>query len=214
MQLWTGTLSPFSAKVRMTMREMGIDCAFNDLPWNRETRWEPKPDAFLAVSPRGEVPVLVVDGEAIFDSTIINEYLCEAFPDRSLMPDAPAARARCRMHEDNADHLLAGAIVTLISEVFLKPDGVGRDVAAAADANAAIARYQQGLDIALANQDHVCGDFSVADIAAFVAIGFAATLGSPIPESMPALHNWWQRMNSRPAISEDFAQMMRAAAAA
>ena len=36
-----------------------------------------KPDWFLAVSPYGKVPVIVDDGQTIYESAIINEYLDE-----------------------------------------------------------------------------------------------------------------------------------------
>ncbi len=47
-------------------------------------------------SPAGRVPVLL-DGElAVWDSLAITEYLAEKFPDLSVWPSDPAARARAR----------------------------------------------------------------------------------------------------------------------
>ncbi len=214
MQLWSGTLSPFSAKVRMVLGEMQLDYQLRDLPWTRATRWEPKPAEFLALSPRGEVPVLLVDDQAIFDSTIINEYLCELHPERSLLPAEPLARARCRMWEDQADLILSQQVVTLIQEVFLQTDEAERDQPAVAAAYETIHRYLAQLDAQLAHTAYVCGRFSVADIATFIAIGFSQTLGVVIPPTLTALLAWHERMLARDAISSDFTQMMQAAAAA
>ena len=51
------------------------------------------PDWFLALSPAGKVPLLVVDGEAVvFESAVINEFVDEVTPGR-LHPDDPLARA-------------------------------------------------------------------------------------------------------------------------
>jgi len=51
---------------------------------------------FLAINPAGQVPVLVHDGAVVVESTVINEYLDEVFPDVPLMPRDPVARARTR----------------------------------------------------------------------------------------------------------------------
>lgn len=51
---------------------------------------------FLKHSPAGKVPILKVDGAAIWDSLAICEYLAEAFPAAKLWPADPMARARAR----------------------------------------------------------------------------------------------------------------------
>jgi glutathione S-transferase len=54
-----------------------------------------KPDWFRAISPLGKVPLLRVDGAAIFESVAILEYLEETQP-RPLHPADPLARAEHR----------------------------------------------------------------------------------------------------------------------
>lgn len=58
-----------------------------------------KPDWFLAISPHGKVPVLQVDGEPLFESNAIAEYLDEAESPR-LHPDDLIKRARNRAWTD------------------------------------------------------------------------------------------------------------------
>jgi glutathione S-transferase len=55
-----------------------------------------KPDWFLAISPMGKVPVLVVDGKPVFESLVINELLEELYPEPRLLPAEPFARAEAR----------------------------------------------------------------------------------------------------------------------
>jgi len=50
----------------------------------------------LAVSPAGKVPALLHDGQVIWDSLAIVEYLAELFPDAGLWPSGRAARALAR----------------------------------------------------------------------------------------------------------------------
>lgn len=51
---------------------------------------------FLKHSPAGKVPILKVDGFAIWDSLAICEYVAEAFPAAKLWPADPMVRARAR----------------------------------------------------------------------------------------------------------------------
>jgi glutathione S-transferase len=52
---------------------------------------------FTAINPEGQVPVLVHDGTIVTHTTVINEYLEDAFPDTpQLRPANPAGKARMR----------------------------------------------------------------------------------------------------------------------
>jgi glutathione S-transferase len=55
-----------------------------------------KPDWFLALSPTGKVPLLLVGGAVLFESAAICEYLDEATPGPALLPADPLERARHR----------------------------------------------------------------------------------------------------------------------
>ena len=58
------------------------------------TRGEQRLESFLALNPRGEIPVLVEDGQVIWDSNAILVYLATRAADRHWFPDAALARAR------------------------------------------------------------------------------------------------------------------------
>ena len=58
-----------------------------------------KPDWFLKISPHGKVPVLHVDGEVLFESNAIAEFLDEVVEPR-LHPADPIKRARNRAWTD------------------------------------------------------------------------------------------------------------------
>ncbi len=52
---------------------------------------------FVAINPEGQVPVLDHDGNIITHTTVINEYLEDAFPDTpALRPADPVGKARMR----------------------------------------------------------------------------------------------------------------------
>jgi len=213
MKLWSGTLSPFSAKVRIVLAEKNLPVALAEIPWSRANLWGPKPEEFLAVSPLGQVPVLVVGEKAVVDSTLIIEYLEDAHPDPALMPADPLDRADCRYWEDRADQLMAAQLTTLIRELFMKVDGAGRDDAAVATAFQAYSSYLTALEARLSDADYLSGRYGVADIASWVGLAFAQTLGVSLAQ-FPAVKSWYERVAARPVIAAEYQQIMAAAAAA
>lgn len=81
-------------KVRMAIEEKGLEY---EQRYVRLETGEAKSPEFLAVNPKGVVPVLVHDGKKVFESSIITEYLDDAFPNPPLMPQDPYLRARRRL---------------------------------------------------------------------------------------------------------------------
>lgn len=57
---------------------------------------EQRKDAFVAESPMGYVPLLVVDGRKYVESVAIIELLEDLYPERPLLPRTPEDRARVR----------------------------------------------------------------------------------------------------------------------
>ena len=98
--LYEHPLSPYAQKVKIAMREKGLEF---ELAAPAGLGAGAVQGNFLRISPRGEVPVLV-DGEvAVFDSTIILEYLEDRFPSPAMLPASAAERARVRMVEEVMD---------------------------------------------------------------------------------------------------------------
>lgn len=213
MQLWSGVLSPFSAKVRIALGEKGLRYETRVIPWSRKTLWGPKPAEFLAVSPHGKVPVLIDGPVTAYDSTVICEYLEDRYPRPPLFPAEAPERARCRQLEDEADFAMSEEVTPLVQELFTKTDAASRDMERVARAAEALQRRYQVLDGALAGREYLCGAFTVADIATFMVVGFASTLGSAPGNVHENLRGWFERVRARPCVAREFETMMAAAAA-
>jgi glutathione S-transferase len=214
MYVFSGVLSVFSAKVRIAIREKAIAVEIREVPWTRATAWGDKPAELLAANPRGQVPTLIDGDLAVFDSTIINEYLDERFPERPLLPADPQSRARCRLWEALGDDLLTAQLPVLVRETFMKPDGQGRDQDALAGARSAADAHFRRLNQALDGADYLCGDYSLADIGNFLAVAFCRTLGTPPADELHQLAAWFDRVYRRPAVKAEFDAITAAAAAA
>jgi glutathione S-transferase-like protein len=99
-----------SIKVRLCLAEKGLtwESRFIDLMKLEHT----SPD-YLKLNPNGLVPTLVRDGVAIYESTLINEYLDEVFPEVPLMPRDPIERARARYWVKFEDDVRDGVMPSL-----------------------------------------------------------------------------------------------------
>jgi glutathione S-transferase len=123
---------PYVERSRIVLLEKGVphELAFIDLA--------DKPAWFLAISPMGRVPVLLVDDRPIFESMIINELLEELHPRPPLFPADPLARAEARAWIVFANDVLfpgsAAAMTALAGgyagDALARPLGVVRDALA------------------------------------------------------------------------------------
>jgi ganglioside-induced differentiation-associated protein 1 len=75
-------------------------------------------DEFLALNPKAVVPVLIHDGFALPESTVICEYLEDAYPEHPIYPPGPYERAQVRLWTKAVDeelHPACSAITYAVS---------------------------------------------------------------------------------------------------
>ena len=105
-----------SQKVRMTLFEKDLEWHSREVNPFTSEQYDP---AYLKLNPKGYVPTLVHDGRAIRESTLICEYLDEAWPEPPLSPDDAAARAHMRLWGKAVDDgLFEGVVVLSFSAMF------------------------------------------------------------------------------------------------
>lgn len=90
MNLYSGTICPFSHRCRIVLYEKGMDFQVIDVDMFN------KPEDLAVINPHNRVPVLVERDLVLFEPNIINEYIDERFPHPQLMPADPIMRARAR----------------------------------------------------------------------------------------------------------------------
>jgi len=110
LELYHNNISVCAQKVRVVLAE-------KNLPWTNHhvslARGEQLTPQFKTMNPRGVVPVLVHDGNTIVESSVIRDYLDEAFPDPPLMPKSPVERATMRLWCKLPDDILHMACATV-----------------------------------------------------------------------------------------------------
>ena len=62
-----------------------------------EVNLQNKSEEFLAASPTGKVPVVVADGDSLYESNVVDQYLDEVFESPRLLPEDPRKRAYARI---------------------------------------------------------------------------------------------------------------------
>lgn len=205
MKLFTYATSPYARKVRMALeyKDVGYE------PLERCYSLDRQED-LRAVNLRAEVPTLVLDdGRTIADSTIICEYLEEVFPEPSLYPKDPYERSRMRAIEDLCDRSFDavgfGFWLAVLREQA--PESRAMKQAASDEMRNLLALLERELG----ERDFLCGEASLADLAAICYVPGARTMGIE-PGDFPRLQAWTKRMLRMPVVAADHERISRAMA--
>lgn len=204
MKLYSGPLSLFSRKVEIALHEKGLPFEREMVPFSQAKGYAPKHPAVLAANPKGQVPVLIDGDLTLFDSTLIIEYLEDAYPSPPLFPWGARERARCRLLELSADEILLPQVVRLgyrTEPPVADPERQRLREAEGRRAEAAILDHYGVLERRLEGSGYLCGNFSAADIAMFMALLFALRLKGPALDAHPAVAAWYARVGARPAVA-------------
>jgi len=122
-------------RVMITLKEKGIDFKSHYLD---VLAFEQHRHEYLRLNESGEVPVLVVDGAAMNESSYICEYLEEAFPQNPLLPEQPLDRWAVRVWQKYVDDYVAACASDLAWMALEYDNFKQRDSAAIDQAIAAI----------------------------------------------------------------------------
>lgn len=213
MKLYSGPLSLFSKKVEIALAEKGLAVERIAVPFTQVAGYSPKHPAVTEANPKGQVPVLVDGDLVLYDSTVIVEYLEDAYPSSLLWPRDPVARARARLLELFADEVMIIPLRNLMHRTEPGPNDSGRKAAAEAQAPAAAAQIaaQHGrLDALLRASGRTGETADAADIASFLATLWGLRLGGPGLDANPWLASWYEKLKSRPAFSKAFDEIRSA----
>ena len=172
--LYSGPLSLFARKVEVALLEKGLAFDRVMVPFNQATGYDPKHPEVVALNPKRQVPVLSDCGLVLYDSTVILEYLDEAYPEPPLMPKSPVERARCRLDELYADEVMLPALRPLMHRTGPPTADRNRRMAQEADALIAegeLSRHYEVLEQKLA-------EFKRTEAALSFSSGYATALGT------------------------------------
>jgi glutathione S-transferase len=188
-KLYSAKGCPFARRTRVVLHEKDIDFE------TREVDFRNKSNEFLEASPNGKVPVVVVDGDSLYESNIVNQYLDEVHEEPKLMPGDPKARAYARIW-------MARANDDFYPQVFVSSMGRTRGFPeeriseAQEKLKATLSRLEEGLE----GREYLADSFSLADIAHagnFVRLHELEQNGTVYLTDYPNVASWMERIEAR-----------------
>jgi len=188
---------PFGQKVRIVLAEKSLTYDLVEIDLLKGEQRKPE---FLRLNPFGKVPVLIDEDTTIYDSTIINEYLDDEYPDPPLLPavGASSLRARARLFEELADSSFTPQVGQLMAEVA-KPESE-RDPNRVQRFRQAVERLLDYLNHELEARQFLATEFSVADIGFVPRLVVLQDLGIEAGSGRPNVDAWLRRLLERPTI--------------
>lgn len=194
------TLCGFSAsnyynKVKLAMLEKGV-------PFTEELAWVGETD--LACSPLGKVPYLKTDQGSLSESTVILEYLEDAYPHPALMPAEPFAAAKVRELVRYLELHLELVARNLYPEAFF-----GGKVSDSAKEKIApqLEKHVAGFAKLASFSPFIAGDtFTIADCAAVVHLPLVSSAtkivyGRDFLADLP-VRDYLKRLGERPTVQK------------
>jgi glutathione S-transferase len=181
-------LCPYVQRVAIVLAEKGIAYQRIDIDLKNKPSW------FLAISPLAKTPVLLVGEQAIFESSVICEYLDETHLPK-LHPGDALLRARQRAWME-----FGSSILSTIAGFYNAVDGQ----ALSAKSQELHEKLKQ-LELLLQDGPYFSGlQFNLVD-AVFAPVlryfeVFEAAFGIDFFADTPKVRLWWRHLAQRPSV--------------
>ncbi len=199
MKIYDFPYAPNPRKVRIYLAEKGIDM---DYVMVDIRQGEQLKDDFLAINPKGTVPVLEFDsGEYISESLVIMEYLEELYPEPVMIGINPLARAKTR----ELERFIDTSIASRISNIFFNTSQVFQDRLQVPEvvqqARLSLELSFSRLDALIGENAFVAGDYpSIADCTLIAALEHGSRVDVHILDKYINLNRWYEAFKQRPSV--------------
>jgi glutathione S-transferase len=193
--LYFAKASTFSQRTRVVLLEKGIEFTSTEIDLQN------KPADFTQISRYGKVPAIKHGDVEIYESAIINEYLEEVFPEPSLLPHSPGAKAIARIWIDYANTRLVPAFNKFLRSKHTEEQEQGRREFT----EALLYIEQEGLGQLSGNGPYFLGDtLSLVDISFYPWFERLPVLEHfrhfSLPTETPRLQRWWNTVRERDSV--------------
>ena len=198
MKLIGSLTSPYVRKVRIVFLEKKVDVDLElENVWAADTKISQN-------NPLGKIPCLILDdGEAIYDSRVIAEYVDTLSPVGKLIPAGSRERATVKTWESLADGIDDAGILARLELTLRPPEQQSSEW---------VDRQTGKMNTALAQMSHQLGEnpwchgnqMTLADIAVGCALGYLLFRFPNIAwqAQYPNLDNLYQQLMQRPSFAE------------
>ncbi len=123
MQLYHNPISSCSQKVRMVIHEKGLKVEDHLIDLQKGDQFS---ENYVKLNPNAVVPTLIEDGKVMIESTLINEYLDDAYPEISLKPESEIERYLMRLICKRIDDSVHPACGIVTYSIGMRPGLLAR----------------------------------------------------------------------------------------
>ena len=202
--VWGTPVSTYVRTVRLLLEEIGADYTLQSVDiFNGESQ---SPE-YLAKNPFGKIPTLEVNGELLYETAAITEYLDATLGDRKFSFSDPMLQARMRQIMAIIDSYFYGpAITTIVIQRLIVPSqGGNTDEAKVKNAIAPAQKAIEAIESLATASPYLLG--SQASIADFylipIFIYFSQTPEfEEITAQTPKLRTWWDQVSQLPSVKK------------
>ncbi|HAC50868.1 MAG TPA: glutathione S-transferase, partial [Sulfitobacter sp.] len=179
------------------LEELGIDYNVHSINIGKDEQHSP---AFLKISPNNKIPAIVDHdtGVSLMESGAIMVYLAEKYG--RFLPEGQAARAEVMqwlMWQMGGFGPMAGQ-----AHHFLHFNP-GKAAYAEERFGAEVKRLYSVLDKQLEGRDHICGEYSIADMACWPWVSRYEWQQIDLAD-YPNVRAWYQRLRAREAVQKGY----------
>jgi len=194
--LYTWT-TPNGRKVSILLEELGLDYNVHAINIGKDEQHTPE---FLKISPNNKIPAIVdhETGVSLMESGAIMWYLAEKHG--RFLPEGQVARAEVMqwlMWQMGGFGPMAGQ-----AHHFLHFNP-GKAAYAEERFSAEVRRLYAVLDKQLEGRDHICGEYSIADMACWPWVSRYEWQQIDLTE-YPNVRAWYQRLRARDAVQKGY----------
>lgn len=159
---------------------------------------------YLTLSPAGRVPALEIDGERMFETGAITEYLCERFsPERLGRPAGAPDRMAWLVWVHFAETISQHAAALTQQHIALREDHMRSPIIMKLEAGRIKKCYdalEARLSTPVENRDYMLtSGFSAADISVGQAVYMARHFVTL--DGYPSVADWYERITERPSFA-------------
>lgn len=197
-------VSTYVRTVRLLLEEAGADYDLQSVDIFNGENTSPE---YLAKHPFGKVPTLDVDGNILYETAAITDYLDTVVAAHKFSPSDPLLRARMRQIMAIVDNYLypAGITTIVIQRLIVPSQGGTPDETLVQNAVAPAKTAAEAIEALTVGSPYLLGsDVSIADlylIPVFIYLSKTPEFEA-ITAQTPKLRTWWQQASQHPTVKK------------